>query len=136
MTLAALERLRAFVADELECREYSFAGGDPDSKEQSYIADAREALADVEALIAAFPKAKADLAAAREDSARLDFLDRLNAALNKRTNTTYRWQLIFNHNITRLMLGGLLVDLNDVKHNGLASCRDAIDAKRREPNRG
>jgi hypothetical protein len=70
---------------------------------------------------------------ASKDTARLDFLDRLNASLNKRYNTNYRWELIFNHNVTRLMLGGhLVVDLNDTKHNGAHSCRDAIDAKMRE----
>lgn len=64
------------------------------------------------------------------DKDRLDFLDRCNLRLNERYGTNYRWELILNHNVTRLMLGGLLVvDLNDSAALGLASCRAAIDAR-------
>lgn len=68
------------------------------------------------------------------DTARLDFLDRMNATLNAHYGTNYRWKLVLSHNITRLMVGkhwgGYVgdVDLNDANHDGLSSCRDAIDA--------
>lgn len=61
------------------------------------------------------------------DKNRLDFLDGMNTALNARYGTTYRWELILNHNINRLMLGHMIVDLNDAKPFGLRSCRVAID---------
>ncbi|MCY1277445.1 hypothetical protein D9M70_261400 [compost metagenome] len=70
----------------------------------------------------------AEIRQLRADKARLDFLDRMNAALNARYGTTYRWKLILNHNVTRLVLGDLEVDLCDHEPNGLPSCRDAIDA--------
>ncbi|MCP4564020.1 MAG: hypothetical protein GY873_30330 [Bosea sp.] len=67
----------------------------------------------------------------QRDSERLDFLDRCNAALNARYGTHYGWELILNHNITRLMLGRDAVDLNDAAGGKakLPSCRAAIDAR-------
>jgi hypothetical protein len=72
------------------------------------------------------------LAALGDDTKRLDFLDRMNAALNQRYGTDYGWQLILSPMIVRLMSdGGMrLIDLND-QHGGDArhkSCRNAIDA--------
>jgi hypothetical protein len=63
------------------------------------------------------------------DAARLDFLDRCNERLNAQSGTTYRWSLIMNHNINRLMLGHMYVDLHDSAppSQGLPSCRVAID---------
>jgi hypothetical protein len=72
------------------------------------------------------------LAEAREDTERLNFLDRCNERLNAAYGTNYRWELILNHNVNRLMLGHLEVDLNDAKAHGLNSCRDAIDGAMRE----
>lgn len=66
------------------------------------------------------------------DKARLDFLDEANARLNARFGTKYRWELIMNHNVNRLMIGQLDVDLQDAAPNGLKSCRDAIDLRIRE----
>lgn len=69
------------------------------------------------------------------DTDRLDFLDRCNQRLNERYGTDYRWELILNHNVNRLMLGGhLVVDLNDMapRSQGFPSCREAIDAKLRQ----
>jgi hypothetical protein len=60
---------------------------------------------------------------------RLDFLDQMNSRLNAHYGTTYKWELILNHNVNRLMLNQLSVDLNDAKAHGLKSCRDAIDAE-------
>lgn len=68
------------------------------------------------------------------DKARLDFLDRMNAALNQRYGTSYKWKLILSPNVVRLMTGmqnnGYVgdVDLNDSNANGEQSCRHAIDA--------
>ncbi|MDF3842791.1 hypothetical protein P3W55_13825 [Pseudomonas citronellolis] len=72
-------------------------------------------------------KLRDEVAALRKDKARLDRLDQLNAALNAKYGTTYRWQLVVNHNVNRLMLGHLQIDLNDQDCNGLSSCRDALD---------
>lgn len=69
---------------------------------------------------------------AAADTARLDFLDQCNTRLNAYSGTNYQWKLILNHNVSRLMLGNLEVDLNDAEARGLPSCRDAIDAKMRE----
>ncbi|XEG75358.1 hypothetical protein QA447_14340 [Pseudomonas sp. abacavir_1] len=66
--------------------------------------------------------------ALRKDKARLDRLDQLNAALNQKYGTTYRWQVVVNHNVNRLMLGHFVIDLNDQDCIGLPSCRDALDA--------
>ena len=69
---------------------------------------------------------------AAADTARLDFLDQCNGRLNAKFGTNYHWKLILNHNVSRLMLGHLEVDLNDAEARGLPSCRDAIDEKMRE----
>lgn len=68
-----------------------------------------------------------EMESATADKRRLDFLDSFNVALNARYGTTYRWELILNHNINRLMLGHMMVDLNDARAYGLPSCRVAID---------
>lgn len=68
-----------------------------------------------------------EVAELRRDKARLDRLDQLNVALNAKYGTTYQWQVIVNHNINRLMLGHLQIDLNDSAAFGLPSCRDALD---------
>ncbi|KKW93902.1 hypothetical protein [Sphingobium chungbukense] len=64
------------------------------------------------------------------DQARLDFLDRCNERLNAQCGTTYSWSLIMNHNVNRLMLGHMAVDLHDSAppSQALPSCRAAIDA--------
>lgn len=76
---------------------------------------------------------RARLATAAEDTNRLDFLDAMNKALNEHYGTKYRWRLILNHNVNRLVLGHMVVDLHDSEggNNGLQSCRDAIDERRR-----
>lgn len=71
------------------------------------------------------------------DGERLDFLDECNRKLNDFYGTTYAWEFILNHNVTRLMCGrgrggDIDVDLNDAEHLGLPSCRDAIDKKMAE----
>lgn len=70
---------------------------------------------------------EAEAQALRKDKARLDRLDQLNAALNAKYGTTYQWQVIVNHNINRLTLGHLQIDLSDSAAFGLPSCRDALD---------
>ena len=74
------------------------------------------------------------VAVLEEDKARLDFLDECSARLNGHYGTSYGWTLILNHNVNRLMLDGLLVDLNDMEASKakLPSCRAAIDTKRNE----
>lgn len=80
---------------------------------------------------------ESEVAALQADKARLDFLDRCNAALNAHYGTNYGWELILSHNITRLLLGEFWageprgLDLNDAAggHAKLPSCRAAIDAK-------
>lgn len=69
---------------------------------------------------------------AEYDKARLDFLDEANARLNAKYGTTYAWRLIMNHNVNRLMINHMAVDLNDAEPNGLRSCRAAIDERMRE----
>lgn len=63
------------------------------------------------------------------DKDRLDFLDRCNDRLNAIYGTSYSWSLILNHNVNRLMLGHMLVDLHDSDARGFPSCRAAIDAE-------
>ncbi|WP_245892554.1 hypothetical protein [Novosphingobium guangzhouense] len=75
---------------------------------------------------------RAKAAELEADKARLDYLDRCNAALNAHYGTTYRWKLIQSHNVNRLMIGGFDVDLHDSQPHGLPSCRDAIDERMRE----
>jgi hypothetical protein len=70
------------------------------------------------------------------DAKRLDWLDSLNATLNRRYGTTYGWRLVLSPNIVRLMSekppvsGGFVadIDLNDAEARGFTSCRAAIDA--------
>lgn len=78
-----------------------------------------------------------EVADLQADKARLDFLDACNAALNAHYGTSYGWELILSHNITRLLLGEFWageprgLDLNDAAggHAKLPSCRAAIDSK-------
>lgn len=73
-----------------------------------------------------------------QDAARLNFLDRLNSALNSKYGTEYRWALILSPHVVRLMSGrggnGLVadIDLHDSEPNGYSSCRAAIDAAMKE----
>jgi hypothetical protein len=77
----------------------------------------------------------ADSAMAK-DAERLDWLDRMNAALNRHYGTTYQWKVILSPNITRLMTGrqwaGFVgdIDLNDAQcgNGSFANVREAIDA--------
>lgn len=82
--------------------------------------------------------AEAELAAMRRDRERLDFLDHCNAMLNETSGTRYGWELILNHNVTRLMSGRLAIDLNDsaAGASALQSCRDAIDARMKSLSEG
>ena len=68
----------------------------------------------------------------REDAARLDFLDECNARLNASYGTHYGWKLVLNHNVNRLVLGDMKVDLHDSEggNDKLPSCRLAIDEAR------
>ncbi|MEL6758190.1 MAG: hypothetical protein AAFP81_17295 [Pseudomonadota bacterium] len=70
----------------------------------------------------------------RADKARLDFLDEANARLNAQAGAFYGWEIIFNHNVNRLMVANsqLAVDLNDARAHGYKSCRDAIDVKMKD----
>lgn len=77
-------------------------------------------------------RAEAECAELRGDKARLDYLDRCNAALNAHYGTSYRWKMIQSHNVNRLMLGHWQVDLHDNEASGLPSCRAAIDERMRE----
>ncbi|MFO6387243.1 hypothetical protein ACLBV0_04430 [Pseudomonas aeruginosa] len=80
-----------------------------------------------DALAAEAQALREEVAELRRDKGRLDRLDQLNVALNAKYGTTYQWQVIVNHNINRLMLGHLQIDLNDSAAFGLPSCRDALD---------
>jgi hypothetical protein len=80
-----------------------------------------------EALGEDMPGIRDAVAQAVADKARLDFLDEANRRLNAYSGTTYRWKLIFNHLVNRLMLGHLAVDLHDQDARGHHSCRGAID---------
>lgn len=81
-------------------------------------------------------KLRAKVAELAADKARLDYLDRCNAALNAHYGTAYSWRLFQSHNVNRLMLGNCYdVDLNDSQPQGLPSCRDAIDERMRDAGR-
>ncbi|MCP1558606.1 UNVERIFIED_ORG: hypothetical protein M2438_002693 [Methylobacterium sp. SuP10 SLI 274] len=75
---------------------------------------------------------QAEVEALKEDAARLDFLDGCNARLNASYGTHYGWKLVLNHNVNRLMLGDMKVDLHDSEggNDKLPSCRLAIDQAR------
>lgn len=65
-----------------------------------------------------------------KDKERLDFLDECNHRLNEYHGTNYGWELILNHNVTRLLSGNLnRIDLNDANgsKDKSKSCREAID---------
>lgn len=68
----------------------------------------------------------------KDDTARLDFLDAANRRLNAHCGTNYRWRLIMNHNVNRLMIGHMEIDLNDAEggKDALPSCRAAIEERR------
>lgn len=76
---------------------------------------------------------RAEGEALREDAARLDFLDGCNARLNASYGTHYGWKLVLNHNVNRLVLGDMKVDLHDSEggNDKLPSCRLAIDEARK-----
>ncbi|MEO1361120.1 MAG: hypothetical protein AAFU81_12330, partial [Pseudomonadota bacterium] len=77
---------------------------------------------------------KSELEELRADKARLDFLDEANHRLNEQAGSKYGWEIIFNHNVNRLMIANsrLAVDLNDARAYGYKSCRDAIDVKMKD----
>jgi hypothetical protein len=76
---------------------------------------------------------RTEVEALKEDAARLDFLDGCNARLNASYGTHYGWKLVLNHNVNRLMLGDMEVDLHDSEggNDKLPSCRLAIDEARK-----
>lgn len=65
----------------------------------------------------------------KRDKTRLDYLDECRIRLNEYTHSKYRWQLIQNHLVNRLMCGYLHVDLQDAEAYGHESCRQAIDER-------
>lgn len=76
---------------------------------------------------------KGKIEAKHRDKKRLDFLDQLNRGLNKYYGTKYGWEMITNHNVTRIFSGNVSrIDLNDAAVNGFDTCREAIDAKMKE----
>lgn len=78
---------------------------------------------------------RAELAEAKRDAGRLDWMDSLNARLNAHYGTTYRWKLVLSPNVVRLMAGPAspghiaAIDLHDSDARGAPSCRDVIDAE-------
>lgn len=96
--------------------------------------DPRSLAATVLALLDALSSKSVRVKELERDKRRLDFLDEANRRLNAKYGTTYRWRLIMNHNVNRLMIGQLDVDLNDMEPQslGLPSCRAAIDERMRE----
>jgi hypothetical protein len=106
--------------------------GDPQNQQSSAIPFVK-AVELVDWLRANLPTTtQAHLGRPISDTARLDFLDEMNRRLNASYGTTYRWKLIVNHNVNRLMLGQMAVDLNDSEARGLPSCREAIDEAMRD----
>ncbi len=144
------EERETVAADELEAVARALCAadsdirmGDPehvvqqkvDQAWRGYLHFARAAVAAMEPR-SAQPAPVEGLAELMADKARLDYLDRCNAALNAHYGTTYSWKLIQSHNVNRLMLGDSYdVDLNDSQPNGLPSCRDAIDERMRNSGR-
>ncbi|MBD8909684.1 hypothetical protein [Methylorubrum zatmanii] len=84
-------------------------------------------------MLAELARLRAEGEVLREDAARLDFLDGCNARLNASYGTHYGWKLVLNHNVNRLLLGDMKVDLHDSEggNEKLPSCRLAIDEARK-----
>lgn len=102
-----------------------------------------------EMLVDALHNAITELALARSenrmlqrDKRRLDFLDECNRRLNEECGSSYGWELILSHNVTRLMMESPFmaeragVDLHDsqVPAQAKKTCREAIDAKMKQNN--
>ena|ERR1700689_5255666 len=80
----------------------------------------------------------AELEVAAVDSLRLDFLDRVNAALNRHYGTTYGWKYDVNHNRCKISLEDSHIPALSVraaldKAMGSQSDADAEVAPSREP---
>lgn len=72
----------------------------------------------------------AELAEARKDIERLDWLERRRLALNAYYGTKYGWKFVTSSNVTRLFVGDVnTIDLNDAEANA-GNIREAIDAAR------
>ncbi len=70
------------------------------------------------------------LRSAREDSARLDWLERRRLSLNAHYGTKYGWKFTASHNVNRLFVADVnTIDLNDAEANG-PDIREAIDSRR------
>ncbi|WP_341249081.1 hypothetical protein [Cupriavidus pauculus] len=98
-----------------------------------FVHGSYEAIRRVRSFIFDAEKWRTQSAVPAQDTARLDFLDRLNAGLNQHYGTEYGWELIQSPNIVRLMSGPggrgrvAAIDLNDSKARGAKSCRAVID---------
>lgn len=73
---------------------------------------------------------EAELAEARRDGERLDWMEARRLALNAHYGTDYGWEFVASHNVTRLFVRDVnTIDINDAKAKS-GSIRTAIDAAR------
>lgn len=96
---------------------------------------AHDPLADSRLSVRLLMEALNKLDSLKRDSARLDFLDECNRRLNEKCGSSYGWEMILSHNVTRLMMESPFVteragvDLHDsqVPAQAKKTCRQAID---------
>ncbi len=90
----------------------------------------------VAAALLAVERALAESAATHKaDKERLDYLDRMNEALNAHHGSRYGWQFVATGMVNRLFAGSVnRLDLNDQdgRNNQASSVRHAIDKARSE----
>lgn len=95
--------------------------------------DLRRVAAALTSLIAERDGLAKALEQAKDDTARLDYLDSLNASLNARHGTKYGWAMVVNQNVNRVMFNFPRgADLSDYNPHGFRSCRTAIDQRMAE----
>lgn len=131
------ERLRLFARaiSDLAIKADREARGRQEVACLGLLADIRAAVGDPEGRLMQ-PELLERLRGLAADGARLDWLDGLNAALNRRHGTTYRWRLVLSPNVVRLMVGPggnghvAAIDLHYSEARGVPSCRRAIDDAR------
>lgn len=128
-----VQNLRAHFKEGIFSHQYFPEWNDFLANVNALLSASEEAAAALTSLIAERDGLAKALEQAKDDTARLDYLDSLNASLNARHGTKYGWAMVVNQNVNRVMFNFPRgADLSDYNPHGFRSCRTAIDQRMAE----